>query len=1680
MYSIKNKMMAILLVTVIAVGNFTTIGRGISISYASNSNLESQSIATNNENVEFDAYFLSKNNKVHKLTQNIAEKATLYIDVQVKKTGYLKEANIEINANFKVDESTKQEQIQKIENNKIELNQMNGNTTKTTIALPIYFDANKTINIGNFSKQNDVTLKAIYIDDEGKEHKVEKTINNQLTWVATPELQIEQAIQKYIPYTVENEKGIIIEQKVKAQIKDNILPMAELNLEIEVPSIENKAPEVIARKQGETAILTSDKWNYNSNNGKLIIKETNMPNSSGEINWNSQEEYIITYRYENIDKQEEINFLTNITANIKTYAGETKTLNKVCNEENKLTETIGNIIEIESKYTQENISKGYLYTNLENKEKLEIAYEMKYDINIAYSKIADEITLTANGAQWKLQEETIASNSYFKELCINTQNFKDILGEQGYISILSNNKEIAKIISNQEENIKVNIETNKLKEITLKTSKPQKEGILEIIASKSIKEENIAKEQIQQITQLEDTVTIQVNKDKNQLLQNTTTNSIPVLEPTSKIEVETSKTQFSTVVENEEVEIKATLKTNSEYDSLYRNPTIEIVLPKEIENIQILGTELLYEDELEIENVQIIDGENKTIKIKLSGNQTKYSINEVSNGATIVLRANITVNNLTPTKSEKIQILYTNQKTGEKGIKELEIKYIAPTGLVPINTISNYAQDKLIRSIAGSNEQGIIEVSAPSRTATSEIQLINNYTNKINNISILGRTLTTGTNSTESNEKLENTFDAIMLNTINSSELSKEQYIVYYSENGEATKDLNDSSNKWTQTIEDLSKVKSYLIVLPNYEMNTGDSIKFSYEMQIPEGLNYNEKVNSVYTVYFDNVQEKQTISDKVIAKGASLTTGEAPKLETTISSYTQENATIREGQYIKFKATIKNTGNMDAENVTLNITAPNGNIYYYIENEKINFTDNLNGKEGTLVATYKTKHTEFVEDNYTSEYIDQEDINRTITIGNIKAGETREVEYELKIDEVNIITKNLPMQDGKLVTPELTMKTSVNVIANKMPKAIESNECKFKLAEGKMQVMVSSDKASDYVLTKGSKLTYVAKIENISSENSLKQLEITVKIPEGLVINQTSTKNRVLSTEDKKVDITTNGNVVTFKVGEYNNEDSIDFIVETQVENAQGIISPIVTAKAENVEEHTSNIIINTVQLLNFSIEQQKLDKEYFKEGEEITYTYKIKNNSDVYADSFTFENEIPEGTTFEKAEIITTDGTQKITSIEDNKLVIEKTNFSEGEEITITVTVIANKISSGEKEKQIQNYAIIYGDLFEKVESNHITSIIEYNKNAHNNNLGEDDETEDNTNIVDGRYKVSGTAWIDSNKNGQRDEDEQTIEGLKVRLYNQENQSIVKDIDTQKEKITTTTDLGKYTFENITEGKYVVVFEYDSSKYILTQYQKDGISKIINSDAISMEMNIDGAEKIVAVSDTLDIKDSNMRNIDIGMYVAPKSDLSLEKYINKVTLTYGDTTKTYDYNNAKIAKVEIPGKNISQATVVVEYKIVVKNEGDIANYVRKIVDYIPQDMKFNAELNKDWYQSSNGDLYNASLANTELNPGESKEVTLTLTKKMTENGTGIVNNNAEIYETYNKEGIKDIDSTEANKVSKEDDMSSADLVISIKTGEIVGIVGVISTLICIAIVGMAYIFYKKMKRIIYKKVRG
>ena len=205
----------------------------------------------------------------------------------------------------------------------------------------------------------------------------------------------------------------------------------------------------------------------------------------------------------------------------------------------------------------------------------------------------------------------------------------------------------------------------------------------------------------------------------------------------------------------------------------------------------------------------------------------------------------------------------------------------------------------------------------------------------------------------------------------------------------------------------------------------------------------------------------------------------------------------------------------------------------------------------------------------------------------------------------------------------------------------------------------------------------------------------------------------------------------------------------------------------------------------------------------------------------------------------------------------------------------------------------------------------------------------------------------------------------------------------------------------------------------------------------------------------------------MDIGLVTRDKFNLSLNKAITKIVVNNSKGTKTYEYKDNKLAKLDLDSKTLNGTNIVIEYKITVSNIGEVPGYVRKIVDYIPKDMKFSSELNSDWYISDNGNAYNSSLANTVINPGETKEVRILLTKNMTQNNLGTINNRAEIYEAYNELGLKDEDSTPGNKKDSENDMSYADAVIGLKTGEVETYIGI--TLVCIVLLGAGAYFIKK-----------
>ena len=308
-------------------------------------------------------------------------------------------------------------------------------------------------------------------------------------------------------------------------------------------------------------------------------------------------------------------------------------------------------------------------------------------------------------------------------------------------------------------------------------------------------------------------------------------------------------------------------------------------------------------------------------------------------------------------------------------------------------------------------------------------------------------------------------------------------------------------------------------------------------------------------------------------------------------------------------------------------------------------------------------------------------------------------------------------------------------------------------------------------------------------------------------------------------------------------------------------------------------------------------------------------------------------------------------------------------------------------------------------------------------------------------------------------------TFEGLTVKLLNAETNEYVKDED-GNDLTTTTSSTGFYSFSKVPAGQYIVIFEYDTVQYGLTAFRNEGTADDLSSKVITKNVVIDGQEQQVAATEVIKVENENIANINIGLITAKKYDLQLDKYISKVTVQ-NSTTTTHTYENTTLAKEEIHAKEVNGSTVIVEYTIRVTNNGDVAAYVRKIADYLSSDYEFNSQLNKDWYQSGN-EVYCTSLANTKLEPGESKDVKLTVIKTMTESNTGLVNNTAEIVESYNEYGLTDINSTEGNKAKGENDMGSADLIISIKTGEVVMTVTLVIT--TIAILGVAIYLIKKL----------
>ena len=1696
------KVIAMLLTTTILYANSAAVVSYAADNFLSAKALENQGTSTTNENVEFDVYY---DGGKHTVSADVnAEDTKLNIALKVKKAGYLKDAVVDFSdTNFKIAKTEESDNIQAVdaENKKISFNQIN-NGENVTETINIALDKKDEISEDMFDRDNTIKFTGTYVNAKGEEVAVKKDIVVHTSWTAsTAKAKFDYEITKYIPYSANNVSKLITQGKITSYVENSVLPIKNTNIEVNAPKINNKYPETVTVVANSTNATNGDangdnfsknNWSYDSTTGKITITVNNNA-VNGKIQWakNTADEFIVTYIYSSDvyeavkDSVTRVTYDASSSMNLYVKSGVNKVSAHVDGYEDQ-TKKIGDIVEFTSNATQ-SISKGYIYNNKNaaDENKKETEYVAQYTAHVSYADVIDAIVLkqdvdqfvTANGSE---QSTTVGgvNYAYNKTLAISKQEFNKVFGENGEITILNEAGTTLATINKDTEvkdnKIVVNLVPFNTNSITIKTSKPQAEGNVIFEITKALaKNIEYSTSQLKSFTQIKTQVTGTAKNSDIDIVSTESTKNVDLTEPTQKASITTSNNRLSTIVKNENVEIKVTLENDSADDTMYTNPKIKITFPENIETINVKDCKVYFDDELEIDEDSIMFYENgdgtKTLELKLKGTQTKYN-NVAAKGATVVLTTDITLNTLTPTTNTQITAEITNGDSTVTNVAT-DVKYIAPSGVVTTNSMTGYNGDEKIEVINGESQKALIPTKAEQKEVTYTMNVINNYENTLDHVVVLGRTPFKDNKDVSTSLSLGSNITMPLASGITVTGVDASKVTIYYSENGEATTDLSNSQNGWTTSVTDYTKIKSYMIVLnEDYAMNGGDTFTFTYKATLPANLDYDQEVYENYGVFFNNNKTSGTITDKAIATKIGFTTGSIAKLDAKLISTIGEGASVKSGEILEYELTINNTGVVDAENTTVEIKLPpelsfipqDGDDYTYKvpedeEYDESRYEELLNLPENEVIDLTKYENLISELQQYEDNDVDSEVLK--INLGKITANSTlkKTLKFRAQSDE----TKKVELKATVGYSDMISVET--NTVSNIIEKVYFDTQI-----GSKYKSLKEGETYSFQIALRSSQYNY--EFENESVDNSRKNTVVTITLPDELEYDSikltrfnedTFEEDDITSTANVKV----SGRKVTVKVGDVDGERGKTLIINTKVGKlANEVYKKEVTItsniKADNTETENIDDISVTINKPGINVTQASNIPEgtTISAGEDFVYTFTIQNLSDIYLNDVEFTDALPTEVTFKYLEIVYEDGTiDSSFDINSDGSINTKFYLSAGQKVTINVHVVANSI---ENDTEISNKAKFTHEDIGEVETNSVSHTVKHFEKTDVNVDPDDNHKE--------TRKVIGTVWVDANKDGVKDANEQRVSGVKVLLLNNNTSNIAMNSNNEQCITTTGTD-GSYMFNNVPQGKYSVIFFYDSAKYSPTTYKKSGVSEEQNSDAIDKTVNYEGKDQIAAVTEEIVLAYKNQFNIDLGIVEDAKFDLKLDKVVQAITVNNGKNTKEHVYNS-KLAKLDFESKYANTSSMVVEYKFTITNEGGIAGYVKKLADYLPEELKFNSELNKDWYEGKDGVIYNASLANTIINPGESKEVTLILTKNMNgDDDFGLINNSAEIYETSNDYGALDIDSTPGNKATNEDDYSTANVLTSVKTGDVVIYTTLIITIITIVGVGI-YMIKKKV----------
>lgn len=1535
--------------------------------------------------ITFNAQILDSEGKEVK-EADITSELNLHLSIAVKE-GNLKNVNLDLsNCNFKLKDESGIDQINAGETKELDFKIVARNDDQFKLDL--------------LNMESKIELTGTYSNDNKTEEvNKEKTVSvkwnaqelynmDDETRKATKVLENEIITNK--TYTIDGEEKRVVQVKIKSGIKDNIYPIEKTQITANpLESGKMEEGKFVAENELKAEKVEVVAYSTKATNGKDGSADFGKTEENKLGSWKyDSESGKITITVNN-SKDE-----NNCVAWAKNAVDEF-VITYIYNEESvKNVNAFRTVVESNLKlYTDEGEHKKtvrYWVTNTEKAMPIELNIQAPESLskrNIQKGEsFAEAWTLNISNTQ--IGGDILAVSKIDK---LNIADSEDIKPVTHYNATYINKEDFINILGENGEIVILNMATGEeLGKITKESTIENNDKILGISYS-----ENASQIGVQ--------ISKPVKAGKLSIASRKTLNISSVEEYVSKIDKIDSLTinAIAGIQKAGEEEFIYSTETISKQISLVSpksNAELGINLGKDKETLPV-GEENKVDFTVTLHTSKETDKlfNNPTVQIELPEQVKEASIVEntegISNANGLELNG-ITINNniievkLTGNQGEYVD--YNGQDTTITFSANLKTPELQPTttGDIKLTVVNGEEKIEDSKQVTFSAEKGIILANS-----------ISNYNGEEPEILAIKENSKTGLLSEE-----KSAIAQVKGTIINNTEKDVENVVVVGNFAGEgstitpilkeqiavenATVEYSADGQTWeAYNAEKASTYKNYKITFA--KLADKSITTFTYKIEIPENLGANKSMNSTYAI---------KIEDKA-QKAATITLETPQKIEIEVSAKAISD-TIYEEQEVTFTVDVTNKSNVTAKNVSLEASLPE-------ELELVSKPENFDieaGKTVTKTITSKVKAL--------PEETKQKDITTTIkAIPNGKEDQAKTVEVKNVVKQALIkATIEDAYSDGAEFIYEGGQLGYKTTITNVSDETLTNVVVTSKLPEG-TKLDTKEIGVYKYEATEDPDMMKVEKID-IDIKESEKNGSIIYIIPK---LEKGQTINIEIKMKADKLD----KNVYEKEIS-YNEVISINEMEDYTLRKDDIVIKPNyeISFSSENLTDSSRNTYVNP--------------------GDEISYTLNIKNKT-----RFTQDIEI---------NISEITGLKQLTKVEEaisigNSYAIKK-EIKPEETYRLDIKGIAN---DAKEEDFIINFKAIISQIIQDREGISETREIvlkeettEYRiKGTKTDEPDKPIDPDKPDTPTDKTYSISGTAWLDENEDGIKDEKEKLLKGIlvKIKQINKDNVAEYLKGEDGKEITAITDNDGKYEFKELKAGKYIIEFEYNTKTYKLTP--------VTNKDSVPTAPTT--SEGTTVKTDTLDVINENIENINIGLVLNSKFDLELNKYITKVTVQNNSGTTEYNYKNEQLAKVEIKAKQMASSTVLVEYQIEVKNNGAVPGTATVIADYLPKGLKFNSEMNTNWYQGTDGNLYTEELKDIMLEPGESKQVKLVLTKAMTSNSTGTFTNAAEIYEDKNDFGLVDTNSTPANKEQKENDYSTAKLIISTATGSPMMYIGII-----------------------------